>query len=123
MHPTLGNLSNEWLWGPSGTGKSKYVRDTYGDSLFDKPCNKWWDGYQGEETVLLDDFGNEHHVLGHYLKRWADHYPFKAEAKGTVHEIRPVRICVTSNYHPSEIWEDPKMLEPILRRFKIVKKA
>lgn len=61
-------LTNEWHCGPSGAGKSRHVRAVYGESLFNKAINKWYDGYAGQETVLLDDFGREHHVLGHYLK-------------------------------------------------------
>lgn len=54
--------------------------------------------------MLLDDFGLEHACLAHYLKRWADHYPFKIEGKGIVTEARPKRIIITSNYPPTSLW-------------------
>lgn len=75
-------LTNLWIHGKTGVGKSKGVRRIYGASLHNKNINKWWDGYQHEKTVLFDDFGREHKVLGHFLKQWADHYPFTAEVKG-----------------------------------------
>lgn len=111
-----------WIWGESGTGKSRHVWDTYDDpagSLFVKPCNKWWPLYKNEKVVLLDDFDKRHDVLIHYLKIWADAYPFQAEVKGSFQKIRPELIIVTSNYHPRDIWTEPSDLEPIMRRFEI----
>lgn len=58
--------------------------------------------------------------MGYHLKIWADRYAFNAEIKGSSRFIRPKVICVTSNYHPKEIWDDESTLGPILRRFKIV---
>lgn len=83
--------------------------------------NKWWDGYQRQPNVIIDDFDKCHMVLGYHLKIWADRYAFAAEVKGSTILIRPLKIVVTSNYHPKEIWgETPNTLDPILRRFKIV---
>ena len=45
-----------WIWGPSGVGKTSKVWKDYGNSLFNKAQNKWFDGYAGEETIFLDNF-------------------------------------------------------------------
>lgn len=47
-----------------------------------KLCNKWWDGYQGQENVIMDDIGQEHKCLGQQLKIWADRYACVLETKG-----------------------------------------
>lgn len=111
-------LDHEWLWGESGSGKSYTARNRY-PTAFLKACNKWWDGYRGEDVVLIEDFDKKHDVLCHHMKIWADRYPFPAEVKGSSIKIRPKKLVVTSNYHPSTIWSDPSDLEPILRRFKL----
>ena len=41
---------------PSGTGKSRWVAATWPDAFWKSPESKWWDGYSGQETVVLDDF-------------------------------------------------------------------
>lgn len=118
-HKPIDRLTNEWHYGATGLGKSKKVREDNQDFYLKMP-NKWWDGYAGQKTVIIDDFQKEHHVLGYHLKIWGDHYPFQAERKGATLQARPEKIVVTSNYHPKDIWEDPNVLEPILRRFKVI---
>ena len=68
---------------------------------------------------MLDDLGKDRLVLSTHLKNWADRYPFTAETKGGGKTIRPRRVVVTSNYHPSSLFEDQETIAAIERRFKI----
>lgn len=113
----LDHLCGVWLYGAPGIGKSRTARWIF-PNAYPKPLNKWWDGYQNEPYVILDDFDLDHKVLGHHMKQWADHYPFTAEQKGTSVRIRPEVICVTSNYTIEEIWHEPQMQLAMLRRFQ-----
>ena len=60
--------------GPSGTGKSRWVAATWPDAFWKSPESKWWDGYSGQETVVLDDFKDYAMPLVE-LQRLLDWYP------------------------------------------------
>ena len=112
-------LDNVWVCGPSGCGKSSWVRDTY-SVFYSKPMNKWWDGYNHEEVVVLDDYDPKHtEFLAYYLKIWADHYSFNAEVKGGMMRIRPKTIIVTSQYSLDACFPEKETLAAISRRFRV----
>jgi hypothetical protein len=80
--------------------------------------SKWWDGYRGQNLVVLNDFEPSHGpFLGYFLKIWADHYAFNAEVKGGMLKIRPAKLIVTSQYALEDCFEDPKTIEALCRRF------
>lgn len=113
-------LQNEWRYGPTGTGKTRGAHEEFPGAYIKKANTKWWNRYDGEEVVIIDDIDKYHVQLGYELKIWLDHPPFPAENKGGENMIRPKRIIITSNYHPSEIWPDKSTLDPLLRRLKVI---
>lgn len=111
-----------WIYGPPGTGKSHSARHDYGDDVYIKAQNKWWDGYSGEKIVVLDDYDCKD-VLGHYLKIWADRYACTGEVKGATVQLQHEKFIVTSNYSISECFPDPVMCAAIRRRFEEIHKV
>lgn len=117
----LGGPCGIWIHGLAGCGKTRTVLDTYPEA-YPKPRSKWWDGYQEEEVVYVDDVGMDHQFLGGFLKLWADAYPFIGEKKGGSKKIRPKKLIVTSQYPISSIWTDPETQAALMRRFVVVEK-
>jgi len=119
-HYSHDEVRGVWYWGAPGTGKSHTARTEYPDA-FIKSQNKWFDGYGGEKSMILDDLdklGGD--KLGHYLKIWADKYSCTGEVKGATVNLQHEAFVVTSNYHPSTLWpDDDELCKAICRRFKI----
>jgi hypothetical protein len=112
-----------WIYGPTRTGKSWAARNIHWpeEAFYLKQCNKWWDGYQMEAKVIIDDLGKEHHVLAHHIKIWADTYNFLGETKGGMLMLHPKHLIITSNYSIDEVFEShPSDIEPIKERFNII---
>lgn len=112
-------LDNHWLKGRSGVGKSRAIRDTF-TSFYSKAINKWWDGYNYEKVVLIDDVDQSTtEWLPRLLKIWADHYAFNGEMKGAMLKMRPLIVLVTSQVGIGACCKTQEEIEALERRFKL----
>lgn len=111
-----------WIFGKPGSGKSRVCHMLFPFAYW-KNGNKWWDGYRGEDTVVLDDLDTP--VLFGHLKRWADRYKVVGEVKGSSVGLTYNQFIVTSNFTPSDLAaQDDRMpiatIQAITRRFLVV---
>jgi len=113
---------NLWIHGDSGCGKTRWVLETYPDAFHFSYKQGWWNGYRGQETVLMDDFDPYFKAAQmHDFKRWWDRYEFPARIKGCADKmIRPKRFIITSNHTIEDCFgKYDKDYAAIVRRFKV----
>jgi hypothetical protein len=108
--------------GPTGTGKSHQAFLEAGDTVYIKnPNTKWWDGYKGEENVIIDEFCGRIDIS--YLLLWLDKYPCPAEKKCFNTCLNAKYFWITSNLTPEEWYPDarPIHIAALKRRIKVTK--
>lgn len=112
-------INTELLYGNTGTGKTRYAveknNDYYmitGDSL------KWWDGYQGEKTLIIDEYNNDVPITK--MLNLLDGYQLRLPIKGGFTYARWTQVYITSNLSPDEIHSNakPKHRDALWRRIQ-----
>lgn len=110
------------LIGMPGTGKTRYVRETYPDCYITPVDSKgfWFDGYEGHKVALIDDFSGQWPLKS--LLRVLHEYPEQLPVKGGFCWWNPEKIFITTNedfsvwYRREEASERESMLRAINRR-------
>jgi hypothetical protein len=108
------------LWGPAGTGKTRFSRDfavRLGLSFWISSYSnlQWFDGYGGESVAIIDDFRGRCEY--DTLLRVLDIYELRVPIKGGSVAWIPDKIFITSNTTPCEWYRDIDYA-PLHRRFK-----
>lgn len=117
-------------WGEPGSGKSQRAHQealSFASFYYLPKCNAggqvWWDGYEGQECVVVDDFYG-------WLKmdqflRLCDQYPHRVEYKGGSRQFTSKCIIFTSNKDPMLWYEKhfethPEHVHAFSRRIEVI---
>lgn len=91
-----------WFWGPTDTYKSRTARKLF-PGLYWKKSYKWWNNYQRQDVVLIDDIRADYCKF-HELLTLLDGYAYTGETKGGYVDVVAKTIVVTSCYHPADLY-------------------
>lgn len=106
-----------WYYGETGTGKSKDATIEAGESCVRISGSlQWFDPYQGEDSVILDDFRGDWCKL-HTLLQVLDIYDIQVPIKGGFVHWTPRQIFITSSKTPEECYKtNDENMQQLLRR-------
>jgi len=122
MKPEAMERTVKVYWGLTGTGKSRRAWQEASLDAFPKdPMTKFWDGYQNQENVVIDEYRGDISIS--HLLRWFDRYPVCVEAKHGGVVLKAKRIWITSNLHPDNWYPtlDRETVDALKRRLEITK--
>ncbi len=94
------------LYGPTGTGKSRYCYERAKYAYRKCGTGKFFDRYMGEKELIIDDFaGARSKVELTTLLQLLDIYPVTVETKGSTRSLLVEKFYITTNIHP-RLWYD-----------------
>lgn len=117
-----------YIHGGTGTGKSHLafsMAHEFGSYyVLNTDDNGWWEGYTGQDTVIIDDFRGE--IKYNQLLRLCDKYEMTVKQRGK--DPMPFTskyIIVTSSLAPELVYRQQNMkedkIDQLLRRFQVIK--
>lgn len=111
-------------WGAAGSGKTRAVYDKHGvENVFTLIADNsacWFDGYEGEDVLLIDDFKGW--VTYSMLLKILDIYPLRCPVKNSFTYAKWTKVYITSNYDPATWYSGAGIdYNALKRRFTSVK--
>lgn len=116
------HVNVEIVSGPTGCGKTRYAMehdDVYkieGTRLSANNNMGWFDGYEGEKTLVIDEYDNNVPITR--LLTLLDGYQLQVPVKGGATYARWTKVIITTNLKPHELHPQakPAHLEALNRR-------
>lgn len=108
--------TNVTVWyGPPGCGKSRAAAEaSTGKEVYYKTRGEWWDGYTGQEVVIIDDFYGW--LKYDEMLRICDRYPHRVPVKGAFVNFLAKELLITSNAPINEWYKFEKFDATALMR-------
>lgn len=122
---TFRQLEVTYIWGPTGTGKTRSVMEQYSYSGVYRVTDYVhpFDGYAGEDVLLLDEFSSNFKVRD--LLNFLDGYPLTLPARYSNRVACYTKVYIISNLclskqYPDIQWDSPATFNALLRRIQKV---
>jgi len=93
------------IWGEPGSGKTCLAKQSWPTAYQWMPQRGntiWWDGYDGQDTIIIDEFANNFPY--HYALRVLGDPGCRVETKGGTVQLLAKRIVITSMDSPIDWW-------------------
>lgn len=114
-------ITVKWFWGESESGKTRAVYEECENEHPFRPVSyKWWEGYDGQRAVLLDDLRGDFCKF-HELLTLLDIYPVRVECKGGSRQLRATTIYITSCFSPESLYSTREDIYQLQRRITEVR--
>lgn len=115
-----------WYYGESGVGKTKKAFEGYDPEThynLNTDDNGWWDGYCGQETVIINEFRGE--LTYRELLKLVDWNPETVKRRNRApFPFTSKLVIITSSLRPDKIYKNrmrEDKIEQLYRRFEIIK--
>lgn len=111
-----------WIWGETGTGKTKRAREISDDNYDDLDYkNDFLIGYTGKSCVVFDDFRGG--VPFNLLLKMLDYGKCTVNTKGGCVSFAATTVIITAPYHPEKIYKKVgENLAQLIRRIDHLEK-
>lgn len=124
IKPRKRDVTIKWYYGSTGSGKTYNALNEFGDNDYwiSGKNLKWWEGYYGQEYVLIDDYRRDFCTF-HELLRILDKYPYRVEYKGSSTWLNAKVIIITCPYRPEQLYmhRTSEDVQQLLRRIDEIK--
>lgn len=103
-----------WIFGETGSGKTRWSVNEMGgeDFWMSSGTLQWWDGYDMQKNVIIDDFRGSQCEFSKLL-RYLDRYEVRVPIKGGMVPLMATKIIITSCHSPKGVYDNEKINENI----------